>query len=205
VGLPVEQLAARFGANAGLFSDCTGHDIEWRPPPGATWTVGASGPTGPTVEWTAELRALFIETYVNSGDIAEARDRVGVTPSQLNRELESNADFTAAVAEARPKATAALRERAIQMALAGNDKLLPLVLKAEYPEFRDNLKIDLKSEATVRLSDEVLAQQIERLQRRLGAVVDGEFSEAQGPRAALRAPARAGTPVEAPEVDPLLL
>lgn len=150
-------------------------------------------------EWTDEGRAKFIRVYVDTGDIAAARDSIGITSSMYNDEVERNDDFKDRVAEARPKAAQALEERAIQMALRGNDKILTLVLKARLPEYKD--KIQIEQTTTIKLDDTQLTNRIQMLLNRYrGEVIDVEFteSEPERERAAISGPGRdrSETPVQ---------
>lgn len=120
-------------------------------------------------KWNEEKRDLLIRTYVDTGDIAQARDACGCTPSQYNDELEANPDFADRVDIAKPKAIQALEERAIQMALRGNDKILTLVLKAKLPEYKDKIQIDQTT--TVKLSDEQLNGRIASLLQRYARTI----------------------------------
>lgn len=129
-------------------------------------------------EWTEEKRLLFLEVYVNTGDVASARDAIKVTPSEFNRETQRNDLFAKAVDEAEAQAHQALEERAIQLALKGNDRLLVSVLKAKNPDFREKLDLSVKGE--VKLNDQQLDEQLLRLARkhreRIGHIIDAEFS-----------------------------
>jgi hypothetical protein len=128
--------------------------------------------------WTAENRVKLIDAYVDTGDIASARDAIGVSPSVYQRELEQNEAFAQLVKEADPKAQKHLEERAIQLALRGNDKLLIAVLKARLPEYRDSLK--LETTHVVKLSDEELDRRIRRFAG--GAIIDARFTEVEPQR-----------------------
>jgi hypothetical protein len=163
VGLTEPQLTARLAANPGLEAAIRKIGVKAETPPD----------TASTFEWTDAKRAALIEKFVDTGDIATARDSVGVTPSVYQRELESNADFARAVADAKPLAMQHLKERAVKMALAGNDKVLTAVLKAEFPEFRDSLKLDV-NHSVKSLSDAELDRKLERLR---GRIIDAQFTE----------------------------
>src|SRR6185437_4243860 len=116
----------------------------------------------------------FIEIFVDTGDAATARDSIAVTPSEYFREIERNADFEAAVLAATPLAAKALEEKAIQMALAGNDKLLTKVLSAKMPEYRDRVNVDMN--VTEKLDDRQLNSRLLRLLGKFqGSIVEGDF------------------------------
>lgn len=126
-------------------------------------------------EWDDDKRELFIRVYVDTGDIAQARDSIGITASMYNEEIERNPDFRTQVEEAEPKANQILEERAIQMALRGNDKILTLVLKAKRPEqYGDKIKIEQNT--NVRLSDDQLNNKIKLLMDKYKAI-EGEVAE----------------------------
>ena len=85
-----------------------------------------------------------------------------------------------------------LEERAFQLALAGNDKLLTKVLAAKFPaEYRESIKIDLHQTPIMRMDD---AQIDARLKVLLGKLrpqepsIDAEIAEPAA-LAALAAPA----------------
>lgn len=118
-------------------------------------------PAQENFEWNADKHHRFIEVYVDTGDIATARDSINVTPSEFNRELKRNSDFGARVMEAEQLAWNALEEKAVQLARQGNDKLLQKILTAKKPEYRDSLKLDVKVEE--RLTDEQLRTEASRL------------------------------------------
>ena len=138
-------------------------------------------PLGP-YEWTADKRARLIEVYVDTGDIATARDAIRVTPSEFFREVDRNADFASALDTAQPLAMLAYEERAKQLALAGNDKLLQTILKAENPsKFGDRVKVDMS--VTEKLTDDQLDAQLVRLvSKQRGRIIDAEFCEVDEPQ-----------------------
>lgn len=130
--------------------------------------------TPSSLKWTPEKHALFIRAYVDTGDIAAARDSVGASASNYFDELENNPEFASMVKEAHPKASQALEEKAINLALKGNDKLLTLVLKAKLPEYKDKLQIDQVSTTFVKVSDEQLVRKVENLYTKYRDVIEGE-------------------------------
>lgn len=135
-------------------------------------------------EWDDVKRDRLIEVYVDTGDIATARDSIRVTPSEYFREIAGNDDFAAQVEEAQGLATRALEERATQLALAGNDKLLTKILSAKIPEYRDNLKIDMNV-TEKNLTDDQLNAKLVRLlgKQRAGRTFDAESEGEAGPAA----------------------
>lgn len=126
------------------------------------------------IAWTSKKKELLIRAFVDTGDIAAARDAIGASATNLHDELEADPEFAKALKEAEPKATQVLEEKAIQMALRGDDKLLIAVLKAKKPEmYTDKLKLDQTT--TIRLSDEQLNEKIGRLVGKY-KVIDAEFT-----------------------------
>jgi hypothetical protein len=118
-------------------------------------------PFTPNFRWNPTLRDQFIERYIDTGDIAEARAHVGVSPSAYHKELTTNEKFAKAVEDAQPLAEKHLEERAIQLALKGNDKLLTAVLKAKNPNYRDSVRVDLNAKVSS-ISDEELDRRLKR-------------------------------------------
>lgn len=130
-------------------------------------------------EWNIDKRIRLLTVYIDTGDIATARDSIGVTATQFYKELEANDDFKLQLDDAAKLATNALEERAIQFALAGNDKLLAKILSAKKPEYRERVQMDLN--LTEKLSDEQLDKRIAQLAanaKRRGdtVVIDAVFS-----------------------------
>ena len=174
------------------------------PAPSAPVPVATAA--APVFAWSDAVRAALIEVYQDSGSVESALETMGVSASEYFRELERNPEFAAAWEEAKPKALARLRWRATQLALNGNDRLLQAILKAEFPEFRDSVKVDLtaKHEHSVRgLTDEQLHERLERVERRLVGrtprVFDAAFSAGEsGPRRIALASAGAA-PADLPE------
>lgn len=126
--------------------------------------------------WTKEKHDKIIEVYINTGDLATARDSIGVTPFEYFQEVARNPVFGERLKEADPLAHLALEERAIQLALAGNDKLLTKVLSVKKPEYRENIKVDMN--VTEKLDERQLNARLFRLLNKLrpeiieGSVID---------------------------------
>jgi hypothetical protein len=143
-GTTAAQIHARLSISA-VFKIAT-NDLETRL--GIVQTV----PDAVEFQWDDDKRVRFITVYIDTGDIATARDAIRVTPSEFYKELDRNSEFSSRVADAEPLAMNALEERAIQFALAGNDKLLLKTLAAKKPEqYRDRLGVDLN--VTTKLTD----------------------------------------------------
>lgn len=97
-----------------------------------------------TFEWTDAKRDQLLEVWVDTGDIASARDAISVTPSEYLREIARNPAFAKRVEETEPLAELMLVERAYQLALGGNDKLLNKILPAVDPNrFSERVKLDV--------------------------------------------------------------
>lgn len=118
-------------------------------------------------DWSDANRTLLVETYVNTGDLIAAQKIVGCTPTQFNRELRQNEDFAQAVKGAEKDATNTLELLVKSEALAGNDKLMSLLMKGKGDDSPD----------IARLSDAQLKQQIEAIMKRARARFFGYPSE----------------------------
>jgi hypothetical protein len=147
------------------------------------------------MNWDDEKRKLLITAYIDTGDIAAARDAVGATASNFNDELESNPEFAHAVEVATPKAERALEEKAIQLALKGNDKLLTLILKAKKPEYKDKVQIDQTT--TIKIPEEQMVYRINELLTKYGDVINAEFTQVSDSSDELRS-----SSLESPAIEP---
>lgn len=126
-------------------------------------------------DWDPSKRTRLIEVFIDTGDVATARDSIRVTPSEYFRELERNPDFAAQIDEAAQLAMRALEDRATQLALAGNDKLLQKLLAAKMPEYRDRVDVNMKHSAE-KLTDDQLNAQLTRLVGKYsGRIIDAEY------------------------------
>lgn len=126
------------------------------------------------VVWTPEKKALLIRVYVDTGLINVARDTIGASPTNLHDELKKDPEFAQALKDATPRAEQALEEKAAQLAIQGDEKLLTLILKAKKPEYREKIQIDQTT--TIRLSEEQLTERIGRLVNKY-RIIDAEFTE----------------------------
>lgn len=155
--------------------------------------------------WTKEKHDKIIEVYINTGDMATARDSIGVTPFEYFQELARSGTFAARIKEADPLAHLALEERAIQLALAGNDKLLQKVLSVKKPEYRENIKVDMN--VTEKLDDKQINARLFRLLNKLRPdVIEGTIVEVAETRtiATPGAIGRDGSEEESEETRPVL-
>lgn len=140
--------------------------------------------------WTKEKHDKLIEVYINTGDLATARDSIGVTPFEYFQELSRSPVFAERKAEADPLAYLALEERAMQLALAGNDKLLTKILSVKKPEYRENIKVDMN--VTEKLDDRQLNARLFRLLDKLRPqLIEARVVEATETRA-IAAPGASG-------------
>jgi hypothetical protein len=74
--------------------------------------------------WTAELERQFCRRYVDCGLIEQVRAELSVSASDFYDHVQRSSEFAALVEQARPFAKETLKERALEDAKRGNDKLL---------------------------------------------------------------------------------
>jgi hypothetical protein len=142
--------------------------------------IKPTAPAAAVYEWTDEKRARLVEVWVDTGDIATAREAINVTPSEYIRELARNEPFAAEVKAAEPLAERMLEERAFQLALSGNDKLLTKILTAKNPQYKESLKVDMNTNPTTKMSDEQLKAQLLRLFAKHGQkIIDADIVDAE--------------------------
>ncbi len=159
-----------------VFRDAT-NDLEQR------LNIRPTVPETSEYKWDEDKRARLLTVFIDSGDIATARDAIGVTASEWYKELARNPVFSAQYDEAYPLAMNSLEERAKQLALAGNDKLIGVVLKAEKPgkyTERVNMNLNVTEKLT---SDQLLARIRQQLtvaaQLYRSPIIDAQFTEPQ--------------------------
>ena len=152
-------------------------------------------PDAAEFDWDEDKRVKFLTVFVDTGDIAMARDAIGLTPSQMHKELEVNQDFATRYEQAAALAHNVLEERAIQLALSGNDKLLVRVLAARKPDlYRESVKVDMNVQE--KLSDEQIDARLRRLWQAANArrpVIDVEYADATPEIGVVGSPGREGT------------
>lgn len=188
-GTTAASIHARLSISA-VFKAAT-NDLESRL--GIRQTVPETGP----FEWDEDKRARLITVYVDTGDIALARDAIFVTPSEYYRELDRNSAFSARLADAEPLAMNSLEERAIQQALAGNDKLLMKTLAAKKPDqYRDRLGVDMN--VTSKLTDAQIDARLLQVITAQRDIIDAEFHDESRQ---IEAPGIAGREATAPESE----
>jgi len=128
--------------------------------------------------WDDEKRDQLVEVYVDTGSLEKGRQSINVSPSEYLRELARNGAFAEAVEKATPQANLMLEERAIQLALDGNDRLLQRVLAAKFPnQYRESVKLDINQTSRVTvMSDEAIEARILQLTKKREAI-DVEVEE----------------------------
>lgn len=143
-------------------------------------------------DWTDDKRERFLTVYVDTGERATARDSIGCTMTQFQKEIQNNPEFGAAVESAEELADLALEERAVQLALLGNDKVLLKVLSAKNAKYRDNIRVDMNVSEKNLSADQLRAEILRLVKAGHGRIIDGEFAEviASGAPKALPNPER---------------
>jgi hypothetical protein len=84
-------------------------------------------PPGAHFVWDDEKRKLFIDSYINSGELEIARGAVGCTRSQFAAELKANIVFSHEVEAARELAEGVVEEALFKAAKQGQQSVLPKV------------------------------------------------------------------------------
>lgn len=153
-------------------------------------------------EWTDDKRDRLIQVFVDTGEMATARDSIRVTPSEYYAELERNPDFATAIKDAELLAFRALEDVAVSLAVRGNDKLLAKIMAAKMPEYRERVSMDLNV-TEKSLTDEQLRANILRLVK-VGhqRIIDANFSVVEPQRAISAEPPTGGSGASSqPEPD----
>ncbi len=144
-------------------------------------------------EWDDDKRRVLMHTYINTGDLAAAMRSVGVSNFYFTKEMEENSTFREDMEKAQGLALEQLERNAISLAVTGkSDKLLPMVMKAKLPDYRDSVKVDMN--VTQKLTPGQINEQFTQALIELiesgevialpGPSVDAEFSELAAPHAA---------------------
>lgn len=119
-GMSRGQIEARASVDptfkSALTDLCERLSIPWTNP---TVTESAKG-----FAWTDAIEKQLIRRYIDSGLIESARQELGISASDYQQRLTDNPDFAAAIDAARTPARETLKERALQAADRGNDRLL---------------------------------------------------------------------------------
>jgi hypothetical protein len=189
-GMTTGQINARISCSA-VFRAAV-NDLESR--------LGLRQTYGP-IEWNDDVYGQYIQAWINTGDKASARDAIRCTAFDFHQELERSTEFRMRVEAAEPLAQQVLEEKAQQLGLSGNDKMVQFVLKAEKPnKYGDKIKMDLNGE--VRLTNDQLIAELARgyatSKRR---IIEGELVDAE-PRRAIAAPSSDEREAEAGESEP---
>lgn len=145
--------------------------------------------------WDEDKRTRYVTIWVNSGDKATARDSIRATMTDMQTEFRNNPEFLSRCDDAAPLANLAFEERAQQLALAGNDKLLALILKAERPE-KYSERVNVNMNVTEKMTDDQLDNRLRYLLRiagKRGPVIDAEFTDASAETPALTDAGGTGT------------
>jgi hypothetical protein len=103
-------------------------------------------PLGAGFTWDDDKRRLFIEHYVNSGELDTARQAVGCTRAQYFNELKTNIQFASDVDAAKPLAESVIEEAFTRAAKAGQQSVLPKYF--EILEARAKQRSDVPSDPT---------------------------------------------------------
>lgn len=165
-GMTAAQIHARLSYSK-VFRDAT-NELE------KNLMIPVTVPDPVEYQWDDDRRVRLITVYIDTGDMAIARDAIRVTASEYYRELARNAQFARAIDEAKPLATNTLEEKAQSLSLAGNDKLLALVLRAERPEkYSERVKMDLN--VTEKLTDDQINARLARFLARED-IIDAEYT-----------------------------
>jgi hypothetical protein len=77
--------------------------------------------------WTAAIERALVRRWIDLGILAAARDELKIPASAYQDHMQRSTEFFALIEEARPRAKESLRERAVQDASRGNDRLAKLL------------------------------------------------------------------------------
>jgi hypothetical protein len=91
---------------------------------GIAWT---RTPDATAFQWTAETERQFARRFVDCGLLEQTRQELGISASDYHAHLAASSTFADAIEQSRPLARATLRERAMQDASRGNDRLARLM------------------------------------------------------------------------------
>lgn len=138
---------------------------------------------------TPDERKTFCRAWVDTGSLSRARASIGISASQMHDELERVPEFKDMFEDAAPKAARSLDDMAVDLSLAGNDKLLGRTLPAKLPaEYTEKMRLDVTTPSS-RMTDTQLDQKIIQMMQRLERmaphllkrpdVVDGEILDAE--------------------------
>lgn len=119
-----------------------------------------------------DWRRPFLEALAREGTVKQACVVAGVSRQHAYRERQSNEEFAVAWHDVEESLTDGLERKAVELALAGDTKMLEFLLKARRPEkYRERYdvhhsgRVDVTPEKLRQMSDEELAD----LERRLAS------------------------------------
>jgi hypothetical protein len=119
------QIEARASVNEvfrkALTDLCERRGIAWTRAPDSIFT------------WSEEVEKNLVRRFVDTGLLETARNDCGIAASDFYSYLDRSPNFAAAIEAARPRARETLRDRAIQAADRGQDKLLK-ILEEDAPQ-----------------------------------------------------------------------
>jgi hypothetical protein len=91
---------------------------------GIAWS---RAPEAEDFKWTPTIERQLIRRYIDTGILHTAREEMKIPASDYQDHMQKSSAFYAMIEEAKPMAKATLRERAIQDAGKGNDRLAKLL------------------------------------------------------------------------------
>lgn len=108
-------------------------------PRGGTGGTLTRGRAGKKLGW----QQPFLEALAKHGTVTKACDAAGVGRTTAYRERQADEEFALAWADIDSQVTEKLEGKAVQMALAGDGKMLEFLLKARKPEqYRESYKVE---------------------------------------------------------------
>ena len=103
-------------------------------------------------EISAEQKVTFVELFRQNGNVSQTCREIGIQPSRFRYWLSSDESFREFFEEARDQFSDELEGVATVRALAGSDKMLEILLKANRPnKYRESVKVQVDQRATLRL------------------------------------------------------
>lgn len=136
-GMSRGQVEARASVDSvfkvALVDLCERHGIPW---------TRAADPKA--FAWTAAIEKQFVDRFVDTGLLEQARTDLGISASVYQQHLTESPDFAGMVDAARPPARETLKERALHAADRGNDRLLKSLendLEEDFVRMPDGSKV----------------------------------------------------------------
>jgi hypothetical protein len=87
--------------------------------------------------WTPATERQLVKRFIDTGLLEQARNELGIAASDYHAHLAASPEFAAAISGAEPTARQTLRERAIQAAERGNDRLAKILEDEQQDMFVD--------------------------------------------------------------------